>query len=151
MDDEISLFALESVRFLESGEVSQYISSSVSHVSRKLVSIEEVSRQIDNSALKTIAIRATGGLEHCACHGGLIGVVAQFDFGVAEREGHAVYKHGNCPGVYADEEDASVQTLDISCCNDIDVGEFSRWEEDVGGNVWVQDDGVGIDPPINIC
>lgn len=51
--------------------------------------------------------------------------------------------------MYADEEDASVQTLDISCCDDIDVGEFSRWEEDVGGNVWVQDDGVGIDPPIN--
>lgn len=48
----------------------------------------------------------------------------------------------------ADEEDAGVEALDVACCDNVDVGEFSGWEEDVGWDVWVEDYGVCIDPPV---
>jgi hypothetical protein len=50
--------------------------------------------------------------------------------------------------VYTNEEDTGVETLDVACCDDVDVGEFSGWEEDVGWDVWVEDDGVCVNPPV---
>lgn len=50
--------------------------------------------------------------------------------------------------MYADEEDTGVQALDIACCDNVDMREFAGWEEDVGWDVWVEDDGVCIDPPV---
>jgi len=50
--------------------------------------------------------------------------------------------------VYADEEYTGVQALDIACCDNVDMGEFAGWEEDVSWDVWVEDYGVCVHPPV---
>ena len=48
----------------------------------------------------------------------------------------------------ADEKYTGVEALNVACCDDVDVREFSGWEEDVGWDVWVEDYGVCVDPPV---
>lgn len=50
--------------------------------------------------------------------------------------------------MYPDEEDTSVEALNVTCCDNIDVRELSRWEEYVGGDVGIEDNGICVNPPM---
>ena len=61
-----------------------------------------------------------------------------------------IREHFDGPFVYAQEEDARVEAVPILGGDEVDVGEFGRWEEDCPGDLGVPNDGVDVEPAFRI-
>ena len=84
-------------------------------------------------------------LKHCALIGPLDG-----DLWSQGWYGLGIRKHFDGPFVYAQEEDAGVEAVPVLRSDEVDVGEGGWWEEDCPGDFGVQDDGVGVEPAVQV-
>ena len=102
--------------------------------------IEPVQRLIDHGFTE---LRSGERLEHCTLIRPIdVDLWPQGWYGLGIRE------HLDRPFVHADEEDARIEAIPILGADEVDVGEFGRWEEDCPGHLGVQDDGVGVEPSV---
>lgn len=52
--------------------------------------------------------------------------------------------------MHAEEEDAGIETIPVFGGDEMDVGKFGRWKEGRPRHLWVQDDGVGVEPAVEM-
>lgn len=84
-------------------------------------------------------------------HGVLVGRPSQVVIRPEDGKADGLSQHADGPLVHAKEEDARVQTLSIFRADEMDVAVVTilGWKEDLDGDLGIDNDRVGIEPPVN--